>query len=88
MIKLELNPKHIDILMAATAQQPWSQVNETIQEVLRQANDRGLQAPPPACATYAESEIRAALDTMAVPHHADDLIRALQDARVMPRAPV
>jgi hypothetical protein len=63
-IKLDLNPQMVDILLQSASKQPFELVSATIQEVMRQANDQGLQDPAPGPVAYVEGEIRTAWENI------------------------
>jgi hypothetical protein len=65
-IKLDLNPQMVDILLQSASKQPFELVSATIQEVMRQANDQGLQNPAPGPVAYVEGEIRTAFNAITI----------------------
>lgn len=82
-VKLDLAPKHIDVMMSACAEMPWKMVQETISLVMQQANEPGLQNPPPPPVSFVENEIRTAFNSIATmgPMDIDELIHALRVGR-------
>lgn len=55
MIKLEVSPQTLDVIMNALGQRPWLEVNQVILDLARQANTprpaeifQGPQQSPPA----------------------------------------